>query len=297
MRLCRFNENRIGLVDGAEVVDVSAVADDLPAVRWPLPLGDMLVARLDGLRRKIERLAGSGRRHPLREVRLLSPVANPGKIIGIGRSYKAHAEEALRDPSINHGVAVGTSPDTIRMFIKANSALVGPSQGVALRFLDRRNDPELELAIVIGKTGTMVPRERALDLVAGYAIGFDMTLRGPEPPSSRKSIDSYAVLGPWLATPDEVPDPDNVDLTLRVNGEVRQRSTTRDLIFPVAAMIENAAKFYTLHPGDVILTGTPEGVAAIAPGDVLDAEISGIGAMRVEVRAHAGETVPTRDHA
>lgn len=285
MKICRFNENRLGVVAGDEIVDVTAVTRELPAFRWPLPHGDALIERLDRLLPEISDLARTGERVPLSGAKLLSPVANPGKIIGIGRSYRAHAEEAAKDPAMSiHKVA--TSPDTIRMFIKANTALVGPSEGVALRFLERRNDPEAEFAIVIGRKGTDIPRERVMDYVAGYAIGLDMTLRGPELPSSRKSIDTYAVLGPWLVTRDEIANPDEVEMTLSVNGELRQRANTRDLLFRIAAIVENAAQFYTLYPGDIIMTGTPEGVAPIQPGDVMRVEASGIGAMIVPIRAH-----------
>ena len=287
MKICRFNDERLGVVLNDEVVDVTAVTRELPAFRWPLPHGDALIERLDTLLPAIRELAKRGERQRLPAVRLLSPVANPGKIIGIGRSYKGHVEEAAKDPAMSMHKAA-TAPDTIRMFIKANTALVGPSQGVALRFLERRNDPEAELSIVIGRKGTDIPRSRVMDYVAGYAIGLDMTLRGPELPSSRKSIDSYAVLGPWLVTPDEIEKPGEIDMTLRVNGEVRQRANTRDLLFSIPAIIENAAKFYTLYPGDIIMTGTPEGVAPVQPGDVMSIDATGIGTMEVPVRAHLG---------
>jgi 2,4-diketo-3-deoxy-L-fuconate hydrolase len=286
MKICRFNDDRVGVVENDEVIDVTAVTRELPVFHWPLPHGDALIERLDALLPTIRKLTKRGERHPLSAVRLLSPVANPGKIIGIGRSYKGHVEEAAKDPAMSMHKAA-TSPDTIRMFIKANTALVGPSQGVALRFLERRNDPEAEFSIVIGKKGTDIPREQAMDYVAGYAIGLDMTLRGPELPSSRKSIDSYAVLGPWLVTPDELENPQDVEMTLRVNGEVRQRANTRDLLFSIPAIIENAASFYTLYPGDIIMTGTPEGVAPVHPGDVMTIEASGVGSMTVAIRAHA----------
>ena len=110
-------------------------------------------------------------------------------------------------------------------------------------------------------------------------------MRGPEERSLRKSIDGYTVLGPWFVTADEVSDPAGLDLELKVNGEARQRANTRDLIIPIPELIAFASSFYTLIPGDVLLTGTPEGVGPIAPGDVLDASISGIGTMRVRVRA------------
>jgi 2,4-diketo-3-deoxy-L-fuconate hydrolase len=285
MKICRFNDNRVGVVAGEEVIDVTAATAGLPTFRWPLPHGDAFIEHLEDLLPAIRALAGTGERHPLPAVSLLSPVANPGKIIGVGRSYPGHAEEAARDPAMRMHKAA-TAPETIRMFIKANTALVGPAHGVALRFLERRNDPEVELSVVIGRKGTDIPRERAMDHVAGYAIGLDMTLRGPELPSSRKSIDSYAVLGPWLVTRDELADPGAVEMRLSVNGELRQKANTRELLFSIGAIIENAASFYTLYPGDVIMTGTPEGVAPIHPGDRLLVEASGIGAMTVAIRAH-----------
>jgi 2-keto-4-pentenoate hydratase/2-oxohepta-3-ene-1,7-dioic acid hydratase in catechol pathway len=284
MKICRFDDSRIGVVEGDEIIDVTPITRELPAFRWPLPHGDALIERLDTLLPAMRKLAKTGARHPVSSVRLLSPVANPGKIIGIGRSYKGHVEEAAKDPAMSMHKAA-TAPDTIRMFIKANTALVGPSEGVALRFLERRNDPEAEFSIIIGKKGTDIPRGRAMDYVAGYAIGLDMTLRGPELPSSRKSIDTYAVLGPWLVTPDEIPNPGEVELTLSVNGELRQRANTRDLLFSIPAIIENAAAFYTLYPGDIIMTGTPEGVAPVQPGDVMTIDAAGVGTMTVSIRS------------
>jgi len=150
---------------------------------------------------------------------------------------------------------------------------------------ERRTDHEVELAVVIGHVADRVPRSEALRYVAGYTIGLDITLRGPEERSLRKSIDTYCVLGPWLVTADEVPDPSALALELRVNGEVRQAARTRDLIIDVPGLIELASSFYTLAPGDVLLTGTPEGVGPIVPGDRLTATIDGIGTMEVAVSA------------
>src|SRR5207245_9037677 len=130
-----------------------------------------------------------------------------------------------------------------------------------------------------------VPGSDSIACVAGYAIGLDITIRGPEERSLRKSPDSYAVLGPWLGTADEIPDPGSLDLRIAVNGEERQNSNTRYLILGIAELIEYASSFYTLHPGDVIITGTPEGVSPIQPGDVISAYVEQIGTMDVKVRA------------
>ena len=171
------------------------------------------------------------------------------------------------------------------LFLKASSSLVGPGEGIALRKLDRRNDHEVELAVVIGKRANNVAASEALKYVAGYAIGLDVTIRGPEERSLRKSADSYAVLGPWLVTADEIPNPDDLDLKIAVNGEERQNSNTKYMILGVARLIEFASASYTLNPGDVVMTGTPEGVSPIQPGDTIVATIEKIGTMEVEVRA------------
>jgi 2-keto-4-pentenoate hydratase/2-oxohepta-3-ene-1,7-dioic acid hydratase in catechol pathway len=130
-----------------------------------------------------------------------------------------------------------------------------------------------------------VKRKDALEYVAGYCIGLDITIRGSEERSLRKSVDTYTVLGPYLVTADEVGSPDDLDLMLSVGGEVRQQSNTRHLIKKVAELIEYATAFYTLFPGDILMTGTPEGVAPIYPGDEILGTIGRIGSMKVRVRA------------
>jgi 2,4-diketo-3-deoxy-L-fuconate hydrolase len=284
MRLCRYDDDRLGLVRGDNVHDVSAALDLLPAMRWPVPPGDLLIQNLARLRPEIEKLAAKAPVKPVASVRLLSPVANPTKIMGAPINYKDHVEESKKDQGIAYG-RVLKSIGEFGLFLKANSSLVGPGEGVALRFPDRRNDHEAELAVIIGRTGTRIARADALSYIAAYAIGLDMTVRGTEVPSFRKSIDTYAVLGPWLVTADEIADPDNLDFELRVGDEVRQKSNTRYLDFGVARLIEFASAFYTLHPGDILMTGTPAGVAPVVPGDVMAVTMQGIGRMQVKVRA------------
>lgn len=285
MHLCRFDEDRLGLLDGDEIVDVSEVLDELPAVRWPLPLGDLLIARLAELQPRIAAAAKTGRRLPRASVKLTSPVANPSKIIGAPVNYQKHLEEAQAATEINFGREIKTI-DYYGLFLKANSSLVGPDDGIALRFLDRRNDHELELAVIIGRGGTDIPEERAMEHVAGYAVALDMTVRGSEDRSQRKSVDSYAVLGPALVTADEINDPGNLEMSLEVNGELRQKSNTSNLIFGVPHLIAYASRNYNLYPGDIIMTGTPEGVAPVAVGDRIVARIEGLGELQVVVRAH-----------
>lgn len=283
MRLCRFAADKLGLIEGDRVKDVSAALDALPAARYPLPHYDLLIAQLPDLRGPIAAAAAGAKSMPLSECALLSPIANPGKIVAAPVNYKKHLEEARADPAIHHQNQVAEI-QRVGLFLKATSAVVGPSEGIAIRHRDRRTDHEIELAAVIGRPADRVSRAQALDHVAGYCIGLDITVRGPEERSLRKSIDSYAVLGPALVTSDEITDPAALDLKLTVNGELRQQANTRDLIIDIADLIVFASSFYTLTPGDVLLTGTPEGVGPIKPGDLIEASIADIGAMQVKVR-------------
>ena len=285
MRLCRYGDGALGVVEGTMVRDVSAALGVLPAFRYPLPSHDVMIANLDALRARINEIPAAAP-VPLASVRLLSPVANPGKIVCAPVNYQKHLDEVRDQAELNRGSQAHMAPiHTAGLFLKATSSLVGPGEGIALRKLDRRNDHEVELAVVIGKRGVNVPRSEAIACVAGYAIGLDITIRGPEERSLRKSPDSYAVLGPWLVTADEISNPGNLDLRISVNGEERQNSNTKYLILGVAELIEYASSFYTLYPGDVIITGTPEGVSPIQPGDVISAYVEQIGTMDVKVRA------------
>lgn len=282
MKLCRFDDDRLGLVDGGEVLDVSAALEALPARRWPLPPGDPLIAGFAKVLARVRQVALKAPRRALAEVRLRAPVANPSKIVNAPINYQAHIEEAKRDQGIAHGREIKTIADW-GLFLKSTSSLIGPGEPIRLRFSGRRNDHEVELAVIIGREANRVARADALEYVCGYAIGLDMTVRGTEFPSFRKSIDTYSVLGPWLVTRDEVPDPNSLDLWLTVNGEPRQRSNTRRMVYDVERLIEYASSFYTLYPGDVIFTGTPEGVGPVKPGDEIRAGIERIGELTIQV--------------
>jgi 2-keto-4-pentenoate hydratase/2-oxohepta-3-ene-1,7-dioic acid hydratase in catechol pathway len=282
MKICRYDDQRIGLVHDDAVRDVTAVVEELGSFRYPLPGYDPFIAKLQSLKPKLEAAARTGKAIPLDRVKLLAPVANPGKIIAAPVNYAKHLQEALADKGIHHGNLVNEIHKA-GMFLKATSAVVGPGEGVKLVHTDRRNDHEVELALVIGRTAKNVNAAAALDYIAGYCIGLDMTIRGPEERSLRKSPDSYCVLGPWLATPDEVGDPGGLQVSITVNGETRQDASTSDLILSVGELIAWGSSFYTLHPGDVILTGTPQGVGPVKPGDTMQARIDRIGAMQVKV--------------
>ena len=280
MRLCRFDRDRLGLVQGDHLVDVTDLFD--LRLSWPLPAGDWIIRQAVEMGERLGAGSAGRPKIPLVDVRLEAPVANPGKIVGAPINYRAHIAEAHADQGIGFGRTFADLKEH-GLFLKASSSLIGPSDEVRLRFPERRSDHEIELVAVIGREASQVPRERALEHVFGYAIGLDMTVRGPEWPVFRKSGDTYAVLGPWVVTADEIPDPNALALSLRVNGELRQSANTAQLIYDVQALIEYASSFYTLHPGDLIYTGTPEGVSQVAPGDVMDCEIETIGRMHVGV--------------
>lgn len=289
MRFCRFDDGRLGLVEGDIVRDVTAALDMLPQYSYPLPQHDLFIANLDAVAARARTLAKDAPTVPLDRVTLLSPVANPGKIVAAPVNYQKHLNEVRENPQL-HGNNPGHTftIQSAGLFLKATSSLVGPGQGIVVRCAKRRTDHEVELAVVIGRTASRVKRDEALNYVAGYSIGLDISIRGSEDRSFRKSPDSYSVLGPWLVTADEIPDPGVLDLQITVNGQLRQQSNTKYMILGVPELIEMASAFYTLQPGDLLFTGTPEGVSPIEAGDHIVATIDAIGTMSVATRADAG---------
>ena len=284
MKICRFDDDRLGIVEDDEVLDVTGALDAIPEQRWPLAQGDPLILNFKKVLAAAKKLAAKAKRKKLASVKLLSPVANPGKIIAAPINYNDHITESIKDPGIAHGrTNIQKGIGEWGLFLKASSALIGFGEEIRLRWPERRNDHEVELALVIGKQGNKIPREKALEHVCAYAIGLDMTVRGPELQCFRKSIDTYAVLGPWLVTPDEVGDPNNLDLSIAVNGEVKQSSNTEYLVYDVERLIEFGSSMYTLHPGDIIMTGTPAGVSPVKPGDTLHAYVEGVGEADVRI--------------
>ncbi|MDX3895578.1 fumarylacetoacetate hydrolase family protein [Pusillimonas sp.] len=270
------------MVEDDYVLDVSQALDVLPSIRYPAPPQDQLVAHLDDICDAAAKLRDRAQPFAIESVRFLSPVANPPKIIGAPINYQAHIEESVKDQGIAHGRTVSTIHDW-GLFLKSSTSLIGFGEEIRLRRAERRNDHECELAVIIGKYCNRVAREDAMNYVAAYAIGLDMTVRGPEFQCWRKSVDTYSVLGPWLTTADEIDDPGQLDLRLDVNGEVRQSSNTRQMVLDVPGLIEMASSMYALVPGDIIMTGTPAGVGPVSPGDMLAASIQHLGQATIRV--------------
>ena len=300
MKLCRYDDDRLGVVRGELVHDVTAAQTNIRNAAPYDMKGDAVIAALPQWRERLDRLADKAPGKPLAQVRLLAPVARPTKLSCAPTNYQAHINEMSAAAAQPGSQVVTTQSSKIAeagMFLKANSALVGPAEGIAIRFPDRRNDHEAEIVMVIGKAGSDIPRARALDHIAAYCLGLDMTVRGREDRSFRKSIDSYAVAGPWLVTADEIADPDALPLSLQVNGDTRQSSNTNMLIYDCRRLIEFASSFYTLYPGDLIYTGTPEGVGPVKPGDTIVCQSSPVlGELKITVRAHDASGAATRAH-
>jgi 2-keto-4-pentenoate hydratase/2-oxohepta-3-ene-1,7-dioic acid hydratase in catechol pathway len=283
MKICRFNHDRLGLVKDDQVYDVTDVLERLPLRRWPEPLGDQLIANFDDIVGALRTRTLTSAACTVAEAFFQNPVPNASKIVAAPVNYENHLAEA-RLSTIGHGKDVQRIAKA-GLFLKSTSSLVGASDGVELRFPDRRSDHEIELVAIIGRTCNEIAPDDALSYVAAYTMGLDMSLRGKEDRSFRKSLDSYTVIGPWLVTADEIPHPENLALEIRVNGEIKQKSRTSEQLAPMKALVSWASMWYTLYPGDIIMSGTPEGISQVQDGDVMDCAIEKIGTMRVKVRA------------
>jgi 5-oxopent-3-ene-1,2,5-tricarboxylate decarboxylase/2-hydroxyhepta-2,4-diene-1,7-dioate isomerase len=219
------------------------------------------------------------------EVTPLGPVVpRPQKIMVMRGNYIRHRAEMA--PRL--GISV-ERPERPRFFVKPATAIVGHGQSIAYPRLSQEVHHEVELAVVIGKQGRWIPQEQAYDFIAGYTVFLDMTARDLSGKDDRnKSFDTFAPIGPCLVPPSDLGDPHELSLSLRVNGQVRQQGTTRDLEYRIPELVSFLSEATTLMPGDVISTGTPEGVGPVQPGDVIEAEIEGIGVLRCPVVAEAG---------
>lgn len=260
MKLCRFDDDRLGWVADGHVCDVSRVLERLPAVRWPLPAGDPLISALAGLRAPLAAEAARGAPVPIERVILRAPVPRPGKIVAVRR---------------NRGEAAGAVPD---LFLKASSSVAGPGDGIRPPPLGRPIECELELALVIG-AGCSRPS------IAGVCLALDLAVSGEEDRGLRKSAETFCILGPWLTTMDEAPDPATLALELEIAGELRQRGRIADQPFAPARVVDYVSRFVTLQPGDVILGGCPAPSTRIDAGDRLRARASGLAEMTVSVLA------------
>ena len=282
MRLVSYDDYRIGvLTDDDSVVDVTPLLPELPDELKPMRML-LLIERWDALRPEAERLAAASGGAPLDSVRLLAPVPAPRKVYAQPVNYKAHHDEMQNSPWS------GTAPQVASdqgMFLKASSAVSGPNDPILLPYADRVIHHESELVMVIGKGGSAIPVDEALDHVFGYTCGLDMTVRGPEDRSKRKSFDTFAPIGSCIVTADEVSDPQDLEINLWVNEELRQHAFTKDMIVDCKNQIANMSWVARMEPGDLVFTGTPEGVGPVAPGDLVTINISDVGELSARAQA------------
>ncbi|WP_246833590.1 fumarylacetoacetate hydrolase family protein [Williamsia sp. 1138] len=282
MRIASFNDGRVGFVKDDHVYEIPGFGGTRPG-------------QLSAMRRLIEGWDTGGWSDglplldpvPLADVTLMPPVPDPTKIFAAPVNYRDHQVE------MNESVQVSG----LGLFLKAPSSLVGHGDIVRLPYQDRRFDHEGEVAVVIGRQARNVSKADALGYVFGYTALLDMTMRGKEDRSTRKSFETFTPMGPWIVTldRDDANDVENLAFTCRLNDEVRQDAVTSDLIWGIADLVAYASTITTLHPGDVITSGTPAGVGPVATGDSIDVEIQGIGgSLTVSVSDVGAVLCPTK---
>ncbi len=280
MRLIRFgeggNEKPGILLDDGTRLDVSGFGSDYDEAFFEN-------AGLKGLQQWLDSDASSAPKVP-KTVRLGPPIRRPSKIVCIGLNFRDHAAESKME-----------APAEPVIFFKSTTSLAGPNDSLVIPKNAAKVDWEVELAVVIGKKALYVPKERALEFVAGYVLHNDYSERTFQLERGGqwvkgKSADTFAPLGPFLATPDEISDPGNLKMWLKVNGEMRQNSSTANMIFDVATLVSYVSEFMTLLPGDVISTGTPAGVGLgmkppqfLKAGDLVELGIERLGESRQQV--------------
>jgi 2,4-didehydro-3-deoxy-L-rhamnonate hydrolase len=284
MKLIRFgnvNQEKAGIILDDAYYDVSLFGEDYNEGFFENGGLDRLQKFVDSHRETLPRVD--------KNTRLGSPVARPSKIICIGLNYADHARET--------GAQIPTEPI---IFFKATTAIIGPYDEVIIPKNSQKTDWEVELAVVIGKKASYVSEGEALDHIAGYCLHNDLSEREFQLERNGqwvkgKSCDTFAPLGPFLATKDEIGDVDNLDVWLKLNGRQVQKSNTSNLIFKIPFLVSYLSQFMTLLPGDVISTGTPAGVGLgmtpqlyLKPGDVMELGIEGLGSSKQKAIAYAG---------
>ena len=292
MKLASIKPNDIAVVDGDGLVSVGA-----GLVREGLlpPAFSMLdlIPKYEAAKATVKRLAADGAKSKLDPKRLKPPVDRPSKIWAAATNYKRGSQGL--DDARGRGTAGTATPEELleRIFLKPPSAIAGPEENIVIPRGAETIFPELELCVVIGKQARHLSRDEAFDAVFGYTIMLDVTARGygsgkgmPGTRCVRKGFETFAPIGPWIATKDEIADPHDLWMKLWVNGELRQNAKTDAMVNDITALVSYLSQVTTLYPGDLIATGNPDSPAfqrQLAPGDTLTAEIEGIGSMNLGV--------------
>ena len=289
----RDGETRAGIVEGDRIFDLQDGAKD-SALEMPVTIDEILSRGMLQSSEQLQETIATQKGKAIRSVKLLSPILVPEKILLVAVNYLSHGKE--------QNVNMPTEP---YFFTKFKNALIGPGDPILVPRVSKKVDWEVELAVIIGKTGKYISRKDAFDHVAGYAVCNDVSFRDLRFPSATpgqpsrlglnwvktKGLDSSFPLGPWLVTKDEIPNPHNLEISLSVNGDMKQRSNTGEMLFKIDFLIEYLSAGITLNPGDIISTGTPEGVAFFTSqqflkgGDSVEGRIERIGTLRNPVKA------------
>ncbi|WP_066307152.1 fumarylacetoacetate hydrolase family protein [Bacillus sp. FJAT-29814] len=276
MKIALFNNYNIGVVVDQYIHKI----DDIVAWNAQKPQESLLqiIQNFDELKQKIIDSLSNTKTYRLSEVKLNPPVPKPGKIVAAPVNYYLHQDE-MNEQFNNAEYTI----ENLGFFLKSPSSIIGPGDTVKIPFKERRTDHEAELAFVVGKRAKDVPASEAHNYIFGYFALMDMTVRGKEDRPWRKSFDTFTPIGPWIVTADEIENPNELAFNLWVNDELRQSANTKNLIYDCYKFFETASACMTLEPGDIITTGTPEGVGPITKGDQVRIQIDRIGEFTVSV--------------
>ena len=280
MKIARYNGGKIGVVIDDRIVNVTQVCGVDPA-EWP-PVGiNRVIKNFASLRAAISAAAAAGPGEPLAGVRLETPIPWPHKLLAMPSNFVAHSAEMK-----TNGFGIGNSlpADESGFFMKSNASMIGSAEPIVIPDRPGRTfHHECELATIIGVGGSDIPAAKALDHIFGYACLMDITMRGKGERVMRKSFASFTPVGPWITTSDEVGAPDDLDMRLWVNGELRQHAVANEMVVGIREQIALCSSVTRLEPGDIIASGTMAGVGPLVPGDTVEIEIARVGRMKLAV--------------
>ena len=291
-------QNRIGTFwTEKEAIDIVDAGERLPKSKFEtiknmkefIDIGENAVKKLQIMIKELEDLEASDPEifneirsssfYPVKDIKFQAPISNPQKIICLGRNFLDHAKEGNAEV-----------PKNPMIWGKFNSAIIGHQDNIVIPKISDKTDVEIEFVVIISKKGKHIPEEKALEYVFGYTIGNDVTARDYQYDDKQftraKTMDTFAPMGPWIVLPDEIPNPQELELELKVNGNTWQKSNTKHMIFSVGYIISYLSKSFTFEPGDIIYTGTPSGVGHyqkppqyLKEGDIVTLEIEKVGTL------------------
>lgn len=279
MKIALFDEWRVGIVDGDDLVDVTSLVPGW-APKWPYPWMLNLIDQFARIRPQWETHLTGAERRPLRQVRLKPPIPMPSKIVAAPVNYVLHQTEMGGAGGVYAGAQIKTIED-YGLFLKPSSSIVGPEATITLPFQQRRTDHEAEIGVIIGRVVRNLTEDQAESAIFGVTGLLDLSVRGQEDRPFRKGFDGFCPIGPVMVTRDELAPLDAMTFRFWVNQELRQEGNTRDMIYSIRRLVSLASYQCTLFPGDIIASGTPAGVGPVRPGDTMHLQVDGVGDLRV----------------